>query len=456
MIDTARLRARFDGEVLDVGSAGYEAARLPAVPGFEHVRPQIVLRCRSVADVVLALACARESGVHIVPRGGGHSFAGRSTTDGIVLDLSHLDEITMDGEVARIGAGARLAGVYGALHERGRTIPAGCGPTVGIAGLTLGGGFGLLGRKYGFTVDRLVGARVVLADGRVVDCDRDREPDLFWALRGAGGGQFGVVTDLVFATVPEPAAVPFEMHWPRTDAAAVIATWQRWAPDVPDEFTANLTLVADPGGPGEVVLFGASLLTVAATRDLLDAFRTATGAHADIAIGETRPYHRLKAVLAEQDPHEQPASGLRIRSEFFGKSMRPRTIRALIDAFGAHRDERRRLTFMPMGGAYNRVPASATAFAHRNERYLVEQVAEAGSAWVDASWAIAHADGSGRVYPNFPDPALEDGPAAYHAENLPRLTAVKAAYDPDRLFTFPQSVPTQEHPIPNGDRSWSN
>jgi FAD/FMN-containing dehydrogenase len=456
MIDTARLRARFDGEVLAAGSAGYEAARLPAVPGFEGTRPQLVLRCLSIADVVLALNCARETGVHIVPRGGGHSFAGRSTTDGIVLDLSLIDEITVDGEVARIGAGARLAQVYEALHGHGRTLPAGCGPTVGIAGLTLGGGFGLLGRKYGFTADRLVGAQVVLADGRVVECDREREPDLFWALRGAGGGQFGVVTSLVFATVPEPVAMPFEMHWAPTDAEAVIEAWQRWAPDAPDELTANLTLVADPGGPGEVVLFGASLLTAGTTRERLGGFRTATGADADLAIGESRPYHRLKAVLAEQDPHEQPASGLRIRSEFFAKTMRPLTIRALIDAFGAHRDERRRLTFMPMGGAYNRVPASATAFAHRNERYLVEQVGEAGSAWVDASWSIAHPDGSGRVYPNFPDPALEDGPAAYHAENLPRLTAVKAAYDPDRRFTFPQSIPTPANPIPNGDRSWSN
>lgn len=450
MIDTARLRAGFDGEVLDAGSAGYEAARIPAVPGFEYLRPQLVLRCRSVADVVLALGCARETGVHIVPRGGGHSFAGRSTTEGIVLDLSHLDEITVDGELVRIGAGARLAQVYGALHGHGRTIPAGCGPTVGIAGLTLGGGFGLLGRRYGFTADRLVGAQVVLADGRVVDCDREREPDLFWALRGGGGGQFGVVTDLVFATVPEPVAMPFEMHWARTDAAAVIAAWQRWAPDAPDGLTANLTLAADPGGPGGVVLFGASLLSAAATRELLGGFRTATGVDAELAIGESRPYHRLKAVLAEQDPHEQPVSGLRIRSEFFAKSMRPKTIRALIDAFAAHRGERRRLTFMPMGGAYNRVPATATAFAHRSERYLVEQVAEAGSAWVDASWSIAHADGSGRVYPNFPDPALEDGPAAYHAENLPRLMAVKAAYDPDRLFTFPQSIPVRDRPILNG------
>ncbi|MDN3238154.1 FAD-binding oxidoreductase [Glycomyces tritici] len=450
MIDTARLRARFEGEVLDAGSPGYEAARLPAVPGFDDIRPQLVLRCRSVADVVLALGCARESGVHIVPRGGGHSFAGRSTTDGIVLDLSHLDEITVDGELARIGAGARLARVYEALHGHGRTLPAGCGPTVGIAGLTLGGGFGLLGRKYGFTADSLVGAQVVLADGRVVDCDQEREPDLFWALRGAGGGQFGVVTDLVFATVPEPVAMPFAMHWARTDAAAVIAAWQRWAPDAPDDLTANLTLAADPGGPGEVVLFGASLLTAAATRELLTGFRAATAADADLAIGEARPYHGLKAALAEQDPHERPASGLRIRSECFATLMRPRTIRALIDAFAEHRDERRRLTFMPMGGAYNRVPASATAFAHRGERYLVEQVAEAGSAWVDASWAIAHADGSGRVYPNFPDPALEDGPAAYHAENLPRLAAVKAAYDPGRLFTFPQSIPLRADANLNG------
>jgi FAD/FMN-containing dehydrogenase len=140
--------------------------------------------------------------------------------------------------------------------------------TVGIAGLTLGGGLGLLGRTHGLTCDTLIGARVVLASGRVVECDAEREPELFWALRGAGGGQFGVVTSLVFATVPEPRATRFDLRWPDA-AAAVVAAWQDWAPDAPDDVTANLTVVAEPGRPARALVFGAALRDAGATSVLL-------------------------------------------------------------------------------------------------------------------------------------------------------------------------------------------
>jgi FAD/FMN-containing dehydrogenase len=196
-MNLAGLREELDGELFVPDSPGYEAVRRPANPGYRDVHPRLVIRCGSVADVALGIGYARDTGIAIVPRGGGHCFAGPSSTDGIVLDLAGLDSISVaDDGLATIGAGACLARVYAALHVHGRTIPAGCGATVGIAGLTLGGGIGLLGRKHGLTCDRLVGARVVLADGRIVDCDADREPELFWALRGAGGGQFGVVTSL--------------------------------------------------------------------------------------------------------------------------------------------------------------------------------------------------------------------------------------------------------------------
>ena len=195
------------GTVTEVGSPRRcRSSRInrPATPRYRDVHPWAVVQCASTRDVARAVAYARVTGTHVVPRGGGLCFAGRSSTKGLLLDLGRLDTITVNVDgLATIGAGARLAQVHDALHERGRTVPAGCGPTVGIAGLTLGG-LGLLGRRHGLTCDALVGAQVVLADGRRVDCDADQEPELFWALRGAGGGQFGVVTSLVFATVPEP------------------------------------------------------------------------------------------------------------------------------------------------------------------------------------------------------------------------------------------------------------
>ncbi|WP_203417175.1 FAD-binding oxidoreductase [Jiangella ureilytica] len=432
-----------DGEVFRPGSPGYEAARRPADVRFAHVRPRLVVRCGSVADIVRALEYARSTGTPVVPRGGGHCFAGRSSTDGIVLDLGLFDgvDVTARG-VATIGAGARLAGVYEALHRRGRTLPAGCGPTVGIAGLTLGGGIGLLGRRYGLTCDRLAGARVVLADGRVVDCDAEREPELFWALRGAGGGQFGIVTSLVFATVPEPATTLVAFGPPRAPLADVVEAWQDWAPDAPDEVTVDLSVLAVPGRPAEVAIGGASLLPEAPTRRVLDGFRAAVGARLELRGGVA--YSGLKAMLAGRDPLDDIVGGRRIRSELFARPLR----RSTIDALGAAlelglRDDTgpRRLAFAALGGAYNRVPTGATAFAHRGERFLLEHGAATASSWPDASWAIAHADGSGRVYPNFPDPALgDDALLAYHAENLPRLAAVKRHYDPDRLFAFPHSL----------------
>jgi FAD/FMN-containing dehydrogenase len=430
--DLDRLRGALDGVLLTPGSPAYDAVRRPADARYVAIRPRIVVRCASTADVARTIAYARAAELPVVPRGGGHCFAGRSSTTGVLLDLSTMDSVVSDAGTATIGAGARLVSVYTGLHAAGRTIPAGCGPTVGIAGLALGGGIGLLGRTHGLTCDRLVGATVVLADGSVVDCADDREPALFWALRGAGGGQFGVVTALRFATVAEPVATRFEWTWSSGDLAAVIAAWQDWAPEAPDGLTAALTVVAEPDAPPRAVLFGAALgESVGLARE----FAAGCGAGAGTIRGGL-PYSALKGSFAE-DPAE---TGVRIRSEFVAGRLRPATIDRLLAALTERPDETRRLTFTPLGGAYNRVAPDATAFAHRDQRFLLEQAAPPTSDWLDRSWDIAHADGSGRVYPNFPDPALPDAPAAYHGGNLGRLAAVKQEYDPERVFTFPQSL----------------
>jgi len=442
VIDVAELAEEIDGELFTPDSPGYDAVRRPANPAFGHVHPRLVVRCRSVADVVQAVRYARETGIHVVPRGGGHCFAGRSTVDGIVLDLAELDDIAIDADGrATIGAGAGLAQVYAALHGRGRTIPAGCGDTVGIAGLTLGGGIGLLGRTHGLTCDRLVAAQVVLADGRVVDCDQDRHRDLFWALRGAGGGQFGVVTALTFATVEEPTTTRFEAHWSGLALDELVSAWQRWAPDALDEVTAVLSLVAEPGHPIRATLFGVSLLDETATRGLLDQLCTAAGVSRALDVRGGVAYTELKGTFDDLDPRVDPAHAPRIRSEFFARTMRRSTITAVLDQLqDGTTTARRQLTFTPMGGAYNRRAEAETAFAHRHERFLLEHVGAPPDPWVDRSWATAHADGSGHVYPNFPDPQLADWATAYHAGNHARLTEVKAAYDPGHLFHFPQSL----------------
>ncbi|MER6762323.1 MULTISPECIES: FAD-binding oxidoreductase [Amycolatopsis] len=403
-------------DVLSPGSLGYGASP----------QPGLVVRCHSVSDVVQVMAYAAETGKRVVPRGGGHCFVDRCPAGGIVADLSGMDRIEVDdGGVATIGAGARLGSVYPALHEFGRTIPAGCGDTVGIAGLTLGGGIGLLGRQYGLTCDRLVGAQVVLADRSVVECGEGREADLFWALRGAGGGQFGIVTELRFATVPEPPVCRIEGTWEEQED--LVKTWQDWAPGAPDGLTVNLSVQA-----GRATLFGASTLPPRATREWLREFTARAGVLYAIDIRLDVPYSMVKPTFSTLDS----AAASRVRSEFFAGAMSEGTTRELLKGLTGNR----RLAFTAMGGAYNRVAEDETAFAHRGERFLLEQVSEPGDPWVDEAWRTAHAEGSGRVYPNFPDLALEDPVRAYHAGNYDRLAALKKTFDPHRVFDFPQAL----------------
>ncbi|NEE01073.1 FAD-binding oxidoreductase [Phytoactinopolyspora halotolerans] len=441
MPDLSELSGSLDGQLFRPDSAGYEAVRRPVNSAYGDVRPRLVVLCRSVSDVARTVTYATATGDRVASRGGGHCFAGRSSTDGIVLDLSGLDGVSVaDDGTATIGAGARLRQVYAALHAHGLTLPAGCGPTVGITGLTLGGGIGLLGRIYGLTCDRLVGAQVVLADGSVVDCDDDHEPDLFWGLRGAGGGQFGVVTSLRFDTVGEPITTRIQAHWPDFALHELVSGWQAWAPDVPAGLTLNLTLVSDAGAPIRATLFGASTLTEESTRDLLRGFVDQVGTAPAIDVRPGLPYHHLKDTFA--DPRDAPVRAPRLRSEFFSRPMAHNTLGSLLTLLDEARPTpgRREITFTAMGAAYNSVAEDATAFAHRSERFLLEHIADESDPWVDASWATAHADGSGRVYPNFPDPALNDWATAYHARNYPRLAAVKYAYDPHRFFGFPQAI----------------
>jgi len=211
--DLAALAAAIEGNVITPGSPGYEAVRKPAMVRFENIRPAAIVLAATQADVAEAIAFARHFGLEIATRSGGHSVAGRSSTKGLLIDVTPMHSVSVAGGVATVGAGNRLGALYDALEEHGVTIPAGCGSSVGIAGLTLGGGIGMLGRKYGLTSDRLLGAEVVLADGRIVRCDEDAEEELFWALRGAGGGNFGVVTSLVFRTVPAPPTTVFHLAW---------------------------------------------------------------------------------------------------------------------------------------------------------------------------------------------------------------------------------------------------
>jgi FAD binding domain/Berberine and berberine like len=445
------LAAALEGDVVLPGSPRYDEVRRPRIPRFHDLRPQAVVLSRTPEDVGEAIGFARRSGIEVAVRSGGHDFAGRSSGPGMVLDLTRMDSLELSDGVATVGPGFWLGDLYAALAQHAVTIPAGCGATVGIGGQALGGGLGLLGRSRGLTSDQLVAAEVVLADGRVVECDDQRHEDLFWALRGAGAQGLGVVTSLTLSIVPEPAATAFHLKWPYERASALIAAWQEWSPAGPDELAASLlvTVGGEPRANPVVHLFGSMIANETETGALLDEFVSVAGAEPASWERAHMRYGSLKGYLADRGPGDQEDEDGRpyMKSEFFRKPLPAGAVEALVEHFvrGRRREEARKLDFMPWGGAYNRVPADATAFPHREELFLLEHsvvvpagfdpaATEAARAWLSHSWELVHPSGSGGVYGNFPDPDLPDEYRAYWGGNLERVRSVKERYDPERVF----------------------
>jgi FAD/FMN-containing dehydrogenase len=437
------------GSVLVPGTPPYDAVRRPANARFADQRPEVIVRCAAPDDVRAAIAFATAHQLPLAVRSGGHSFAGQSSTTGLLLDVSPMDGISLDGDIARVGGGTRQGDLYAVAATHGRTIVGGCGMTVGVSGLILGGGIGLLGRQHGFACDSLRAAEVVLADGRLVHCSEDEEPDLFWAIRGAGAVGVGVVTALYLGTIAMPGeTTTFRVRWPWGQAAALVDGWQRWSPMAPRELACSLIAEVPQQSSREPTLsmIGAMTGSESAFLDQLDSFsRQASVQPASL---ETRhgSYLEAKRLLAGPNPYEDAIA--HSASEFFPAAWPPAASTALITRLTVDRvdGQSRQLDLSPIAGAYNDPASGATAFAHRDQQFLVkhEVVMPAGSAseaalargrdWLADSARIAAEHGSGRAYPNFPDPALGDPMRAYWGDNAPRLQRLKRIYDPQHLF----------------------
>ena len=206
---------------------------------FDGTHPRAIVYCESAADVEKTVRSAQKHAIHVVARCGGHSYAGYSTTStGVVVDVSRMHDVHLRDGLATVGAGARLIDIYAPLAAHHRTIPAGSCPTVGIAGHALGGGVGFAGRKFGLTCDNVVGLSLVTADGKLLECSEHEHADLFWACRGGGGGNFGIVTSFEFRTHEVGDVAYYRVVWPWSDDASAVRAWQQFAPHAPDALFA--------------------------------------------------------------------------------------------------------------------------------------------------------------------------------------------------------------------------
>src|SRR5215213_2221498 len=351
---------------------------------FEGLRPDAVVHVESTVDVAAAVRWADRFDVRVVARSGGHSYAGYSSTgDGVVLDLSKLREVRVARGRATIGPAAQLIDVQRALTRRGVTVPSGSCPSVGIGGLALGGGHGLAGRRFGLTSDNLLAARIVTADGRVRHVDADTNEDLFWACRGGGGGNFGIVTALTLKTHRAPGGAWFSVSWPWSQAEQALAAWQRFAPEAPPALTSIFSLGTSGGsGAPRVAAVGQYFGDLATLRRLVRPLTRVAGA--SLSSGGSTYFSLVLRWAGCLDGgfaacHRSTRSSFFANSDYFHKPLGPRGRATMVDWI-----ERRQrnpslgsgaLLLDAYGGALNRPARDATAFVHRDMLFSLQYLA---------------------------------------------------------------------------------
>ncbi|HEX6023819.1 MAG TPA: FAD-binding oxidoreductase [Solirubrobacter sp.] len=437
------------GELVLPTDPGYDSARTIWNGAIDR-RPACIARCAGVADVVAAVRFAREHDLEIAVRGGGHNVAGTAVCDdGIVIDLSAMRAVWVDpaGRTAWVQGGALWGDVDHETQAHGLATTGGIIGHTGVAGLTLGGGLGFLMRKHGLTVDNLLAAEVVTADGRVLQASAGEHPDLFWALRG-GGGNFGVVTAFRFSLHPVgPTVMAGPVFWASEDTADVLRFYRDFVADAPDEL-------------GTVVRFG----TVPALPDIPSAlhWRPAVAVvccyagavdDGERAVRELRRFGRPLVDLLEPRPYAAFQGGMDDTVphgwRYYWKAttlagLPDDVIAVIADHAYATRSPRSYAAMFHMGGAVARVGADATAYAARDVAHniIVDAVwlpGESGKA--ETAWARRFVDalGAGSAYVNFLD-ADDDVRKAYGERTFRRLAAVKAAYDPDNAFHHNKNI----------------
>lgn len=455
-----KLRESLRGKLIRRGDANYEDAR-QLYNGMIDKRPLLIARCADVADVITAVNFGREQGLLIAIRGGGHNGPGLgSCDDGLVIDLSMMKGVRVDpaSRTVRVEPGCTSGDVDHATHAFGLAIPFGIVSTTGVAGLTLGGGTGYLTRKYGLTIDNLVEADVVLADGRFVTASRSRNTDLLWALRG-GGGNFGVVTSFLFLAHPVDTVYGGPVFWEAKHAPAIMGAYRDYLPNAPEELGFFVGLKTVPSmDPFPRDYWGARACAIIAC--YAGPAEAGEEAMAPLLASlpppvfnwmSTIPFPVMQSMF---DPFFPKGLQWYWKGDFV-KSLPDDAIRTHIAQAAEAPSELSLMHLYPIDGAARRIDKDETAWSARDATWSMVIVAvdpDPGKApalkhWANSYWKAVHPYNAEGGYVNFmmADEGSSRVQAAY-GENYVRLAALKAKYDPANLFRVNQNIEPASQP----------
>lgn len=438
--------AKLTGTLVFPSDPAYDAARA-LWDGVFVSYPLVVVFCQNATDVVHALAWSRQHGVGLRPRSGRHCLEGWSSLDGgVVVDVSHLKSVSYNpaNQTVKIGTGLTQGEMVAALAKSGRTIPSGSEASVGMGGVTLGGGIGTFARHMGLTCDNLVALDMVVPQGssgaQLLHVDRRHHPDLLWASRGGGGGNFGIATSFTFATHPMPTVSHFTLTWDWSNVSGVFNAWQHWAPRVDRRLGSTFAVL--PKSTNQLVADGLFTGSPATLRTLLRPLLAVGSPKVTI---ETLPYD---AYFAKVNSGPRQMANWRFSSSWVYKPL-PAAAMAVVERFMAVAPAPGcNYWCLNWGGATEKPPPGGSAFPWRKALYF----AEPGAGWNDPAqsgpveiWLSQFRQAMRPfvegAYVNVPDGAFGNWGELYYGPHFARLRRVKSAYDPANVFNFAQSIP---------------
>lgn len=446
--DWRALQRDIDGDVIRRSESGYARAHQLFNPRFDSRRPLAVVEATSAGDVATIIAFAQKVHLRSRPKAGGHSYVGASTiANGLVIDVSRINGVSYRGrdKTALVGAGSELYRVHQRLARNGRTIPTGTCPTVGAAGLTLGGGLGVASRQHGLTCDQLMALTMVTADGKVRHVDADENRPLFWASRGGGGGNFGIVTAMRFHTQSTAPMGIFLLTFPWAKAPAVIRGWSRRIKKARRSTWANLHLEGDANGSTDVRIVG--VCQAGRQNAEAAAMEAAIGVQASSVQAFQRSYMEGVQFLGggTTSPREVFAAGSEVLPRMTADLSRllPRLVAAR--AKSGHDAD---IILDPLTGAVQDIAPKASAFRWRRHlcdvQLYVGLPPRAGNGavnnaydWIESAQRRLGKYSSGG-YVNYLQPGRSV--SDYYGANYARLQQIKSTYDPDGFFTSPFTI----------------